>query len=87
MNLGRYIKSLVPAILSVINVVEDWAVSGKLDLTHLRLSVVLLLVAAVVYWLPNTPAPATPAVPVVPETWIDARLRTDAGARPLGGND
>lgn len=79
MNLGAYVKSLVPAILSVVNVIQSWAITGRLNAPTLRQSVVLLVVAAIVYWLPNTPAP----VPALrPDPYLDGRLRTDAGAIP-----
>jgi len=67
-NLGRYIKALIPASGGVLSLVENWALTGKLDVPHFRYAVVLELVAFLVYLFPNTPAPVVtpPVVPVEP---------------------
>lgn len=61
MNPGPYVKSLIPAILAVLYSLQSWAATGHLDAPHVRGSLLGLAVAALVYWLPNAPAP---------ETWV-----------------
>lgn len=57
MNPGPYVKSLVPAIVSVLYSLHSWVLTGHLDALHVRESLFGLVLAAVVYWLPNTPSP------------------------------
>ncbi len=60
MNLGRYVKALIPAVGSIFTVLYGWAATGRWDVPTLRWAAVGLVYALVVYLLPNAPVPAPP---------------------------
>lgn len=61
MTLARYTKALVPAVGSILAVLYGWANTGHWDVPTLRLAVVGLVYAFLVYLLPNLPMP-TPTI-------------------------
>ena len=84
MNPGPYVKSLVPAIVAVLYSLESWVLTGHLDALHVRESLFGLAIAAVVYWLPNTPpAPEPPAAAEPPAPIEPMRYATGGYVAPI----
>ena len=55
--MARFAKALVPAAAALIYIAIHIAVTGELDKVQLEAGIAGLVTAAVVYFVPNTPAP------------------------------
>lgn len=59
MTLASVRKAIAPAVLGVVTSITAWIATGEFDELEVRSAVAGLVMAVVVYFVPNDPSPTT----------------------------